>query len=171
MSWYNSLQGCMFPASNYNLQDLYSPWRGQWGITPPPPLPHHHHYYLCEIQKIDKISYFDTRYTYLVLNYCEFSVKILDYLNPSLNSLLRRLAKVYRDCSWWVILTLLSLLVFKQLSKKKKKWVLFYTASLQGHYWTCGSFVQGHQYHSGWWWVSFNSCYKCVNLLSHLKSG
>lgn len=36
MSRYNSLQGCMFPASNYNLQDLYSPGRGQWGSTPLP---------------------------------------------------------------------------------------------------------------------------------------
>ena len=47
MSLYNSLQGCMFLASNYDLQDLYSPGRGQWGITPHHR--HHHHYSLCEI--------------------------------------------------------------------------------------------------------------------------
>ena len=184
MSRYNSLQGCMFPASNYNLQDLDSPGRDQWGSTPLP-LPLLFLWYTKN--EWDKFFYTRLSIWFWILGSLSsdvferrtstgsdpFSLLIsldatifvlpsvlilteticpkicsksrlksakspfpvdvrrsktsllklpivnIQSQNPSLNSLLRTLPKVYRDCSWWVILTFLFQLVFKKLKRKK----------------------------------------------------
>lgn len=55
MSRYNSLQGCMFPASNYKF--IYKTWTARGGVSEAV-LPSLYHYCFCDIQKMNEISFF-----------------------------------------------------------------------------------------------------------------